>query len=207
MPNQFTSTPVTDNVTTFTASAYNTLQSAVQYMPVPIIPWKTQRLYSPITILAGYNPAFTALTANRHYVHWFMAPTDTPVDQVAVEVLTAVAASTCRIGLYAAGSDFWPGALTTDWGTVDTSTTGIKTIALTGVTLLAGVVYYVVAAPTAAISVRAHQVVLALFGAATIGSGSGVSVPFTSRASDVLVDPFGAPGGGTNTAFVYLRAT
>lgn len=48
------------------------------------------------------------------------------IDRIAVEVTTAVAGATPRLGIYGSTSEGLPGSLIADFGTVDGSTTGVK---------------------------------------------------------------------------------
>lgn len=60
------------------------------------------------------------------------------IDKLGLSVTTAVAASTVRMGIYADAGNGYPGALILDGGTVDSSTTGAKTLSITRTTLPPG---------------------------------------------------------------------
>jgi len=99
------------------------------------------------TVIRNGNGMARKLRANR----WFTAPVGSPtaisptinnlcvvpitiqkainVAQLSLTVTTAVAASTIRMGIYADNGIGYPGALIIDAGSIDTSTTGNKTIA------------------------------------------------------------------------------
>jgi hypothetical protein len=209
MPGQFTRH--VDNVDVIDAADINELQIAIENLATPLVPWTTGRYYAPHTMFGGVNTATTALTANRHYAHMIVAPGGTTVDQVTCEVTTAVASSSMRYGLYAAGTNLLPGSRVADFGTVDTSTTGLKPVTV-NVTLERGQVYWFVVAADAAITVRTHQQVLSVLGYgpnasnAPTGGGTFWLVPFRNDTSIALPDPFGTPTQNTNTSFLSVRA-
>lgn len=51
-------------------------------------------------------------------------------NRIGVEVITAAAASTVRLGIYGSNTDDQPGALLLDAGTVDSTTTGVKEVTI-----------------------------------------------------------------------------
>lgn len=65
------------------------------------------------------------------------------VDTFAVEVITAAAGATVRLGIYASGYDGYPGRLVHEAGTVAADTTGVKTIAVPAFNLLPGLYWLV----------------------------------------------------------------
>jgi hypothetical protein len=70
------------------------------------------------------------------YFPWFVE-VPYPIDQLGVEVTTAAAGALPRLGIYNADTNWQPSTLFLDAGTVDASTTGLKTKAVS-VTLPAG---------------------------------------------------------------------
>lgn len=74
---------------------------------------------SGITAMAG------GLTDDTMYLVPIFISEDMTIDRIAVEVTTAAAASTVRLGLYDS-VDSVPTNLIADFGTVDSSTTGVK---------------------------------------------------------------------------------
>lgn len=71
------------------------------------------------------------------------------IDQIAVNVGTASAGSSIRIGCYAPKADMSPGPLITDWGTINTAVVGVAPIITLSpvLNLPAGVYWTGVAAP------------------------------------------------------------
>jgi hypothetical protein len=65
--------------------------------------------------------------SEAHAVAWFIPYAQT-FDRVCVTCTTLAASSVIRAGVYADNGSGYPGALISDWGTMDTSTTGDKTI-------------------------------------------------------------------------------
>lgn len=100
--------------------------------------------YSPPAIPAGLpashsyvvgphsSPSPAALTEAEMFLSPIFVPARTPVDQVIFEVTIAGAAgSLVRLGLFDNDpARFVPRSLLYDFGTVDTSTTGVKTLAI-----------------------------------------------------------------------------
>lgn len=79
----------------------------------------------------GVNVSTIGLAVDRVYYGPIKPPTQITIDQVAVEVTAAAAASSVlRIGLYNAGLDWQPTSLVQDFGTVASDSTGVKTITL-----------------------------------------------------------------------------
>lgn len=78
-----------------------------------------------------------ALVSGQIRYYPFLVATAITLDQLVVEVTTAVAATTVRLGIYSANTDLQPVALIVDAGTIDSSTTGVKTASV-NVTLQPG---------------------------------------------------------------------
>lgn len=79
-----------------------------------------------------------ALVASTIYYSPFIVRTPITVDQIVTEITTSAASSACRMGIYKADSDLQPTALVNDSGTIDSSSTGVKSISIS-VTLDPGV--------------------------------------------------------------------
>lgn len=99
--------------------------------PQFIIDESNREFYIP-----GYSGGLgsgATLLANRVYAVPIFLERPTTFVKIAVEVLT-LAAGVCRLGLYANAVDVnglnSPGALVTDYGTVDVSSTGVKEIVI-----------------------------------------------------------------------------
>jgi len=84
-------------------------------------------LYYGSAIVAQDLGSFTA-TANSLDVTMFSVPVAQNFDRMAVNVQTGVAGSSCRMGVYSAGSTFYPGSLVLDAGAVDTVTAGVREV-------------------------------------------------------------------------------
>lgn len=69
--------------------------------------------------------ATQALTANRIYATPIVIPRNLTIDRLAVEVTTGDAGKVALIGIYADGTNLYPGALTKDYGEVSVEATGI----------------------------------------------------------------------------------
>ena len=79
-------------------------------------------------------------TQNRLYCYPLFVQESITVDRLGVECTTAVASTTWRIGIYNSDSNGVPSTVLLDAGTVDTSTTGLKTITVNQ-TLSAGLYF------------------------------------------------------------------
>lgn len=78
----------------------------------------------------GADPGSAALTLNRQFFWQIYVEAPESFDRVGIYAAAIVAASSVRLGVYA-DSNGAPGGLLFDWGTVDTTTTGEKTITIT----------------------------------------------------------------------------
>lgn len=146
----------------------------------------------------------TALTvgtpvANTMYALPFVVAKTTTIDQMAINVTTAGAASTPRVGIYADNGNMYPGALIVDAGTQAAGTTGIKTY-VTGlpVTLDPGLYWLVYLTNATAPAIRTFAVasllpVLGFSSALGTAPNLGWSVAFTFAA---LPATFTAGGAG-----------
>lgn len=89
----------------------------------PVVP---DLYYGPLTTLSGWSLGTFTMIQNVLYAVPFTCPVDASFDTFGVRVTTAVASSTIRMGVYAAGSDGYPSTLVQDMGTVDSSATGFR---------------------------------------------------------------------------------
>lgn len=78
----------------------------------------------------GGFPSTNPASVNTLWLTPLWVPAPITIDTIACEVTAAVAATTVRLGLYGSASTDMPGGLVLDAGTIDSSTTGIKTITL-----------------------------------------------------------------------------
>jgi lysophospholipase L1-like esterase len=110
-------------------------------------------------ILAGSSSVTTmALTASREYAVPFEVTSEVTVNELDVEVTTAAAASTVRLGIRAhspATGEPLSGAPLVDAGTIDSTTTGVKPKAISSLNLKPGWYWYTVTAQGGAPTVRA----------------------------------------------------
>lgn len=90
---------------------------------------------------AGAATATTAGVANRMEIFPFLPRADLTVDQVAVNVTTAVAGALGKVVIFAADSLGRPDARLFETADLDFGTTGVKSVALSAA-LLAGVTYW-----------------------------------------------------------------
>lgn len=70
------------------------------------------------------------ITANQDRYFPILVDTTMMLDQLVTEVTTLAVLSTLRMGIYNADTDWVPGSLVLDAGTVDVSSTGVKTISI-----------------------------------------------------------------------------
>lgn len=134
---------------------------------------------------------------------------DSLVTKLGVNVTAAVASSTAKIVIYAADSTWAAGAAVYTSASIDTSTTGIKTIDLSGspVTLPRGR-YWLALWPSAAITVRVYPMSASAFGTYDMGSafpqqfwGTGTDYP----AAGGPLDPAGTIGMRASSSSPGIR--
>ena len=109
------------------------------------------------------------------------------IDKLGIVVSTAVPASTIRLGIYSDSGVGYPGALIIDGGTVDTSTTGSKTVTITKTTLPPGT-YYLAYVPqgAAGVAVQGFPLTVIDFPSATQGGLTLGVMPTTAAVSGAL---------------------
>jgi hypothetical protein len=132
------------------------------------------------------------------------------VDQLVVEVTTAVAASTLRCAIYNADSDWQPTTLVVDSGLIDSSATGVKSVSIIPTILEPGLYLTWINASAAGIVTRAAggQFSQLTGWNAVMGGNASIAQFHTSQA-------YGAPpsvglrwdtiGIGTFNASVFIR--
>lgn len=117
--------------------------------------------YGPLTTLSGWVGPLTEQLAIANYLYAvpFLCPQTAIFDQVGIEVTTPVAGGTIRLGLYSVNSAGMPDALAYDWGTVDASVAGWRSIPIGGAFGLEGIIprglYWLAGARNATIGTRA----------------------------------------------------
>ncbi len=135
------------------------------------------------------------MTVGRVYIWAFWMPFNQGFDAIAINVATAQASSLGRVGIYDNNGNGLPGNLIVESGTLDTSTTGAKTEAIT-LTLKGPRRYWgAYQNDTASVTVSAIES-LPVGGS---GAGSlGQNALFVTHTFGAFPDPFGSPSFETN---------
>ena len=76
------------------------------------------------------HSATCGLTADHLYACPYLAARDITVDRIAIQVQTAAAGKSIRLGIYNNGTNLYPGSLLLDAGEVSVATTGMKAITI-----------------------------------------------------------------------------
>ena len=95
--------------------------------------WMTMRRADADYYVAGLvtnNMTTVAIVANELEAMPFYIPPGSTADRIAIRVTTLAAGTSCRLGLYENGTNFFPGKLILDAGAVSTATTGVKAITI-----------------------------------------------------------------------------
>lgn len=152
----------------------------------------------PLGLKSGlyYRPPVTAVTTlavvqDRLYAHPMSIPAAVTLDRIEVEVTTAAALTTIRMGIYNDDGGT-PGTLLLDAGTVDSSTTGRKSITISQ-SINAGIYWLASVAQGGTPTVRASNgpSMLNMPSANGAGQGNVPSLAFVAGVSGALPDPFG----------------
>ena len=139
------------------------------------------------------NQEHTNATLSRLWASSFIVPRGVKIDRLAVNVTTLQAASLVRMGLYESQADGTPGALIVDGGTVDSSTTGAKTVTV-DVTLKPGLYWCAWEYDVASVGLRGRNAASALSLAWTSTLGTEPNgILFVTHTFGALPDPFGTP--------------
>lgn len=148
-----------------------------------------------IFVLSNYlsaSDSAQAHTLNTLFAYPLFIDSRVTFNQVAVEVTTAVASSTVRLGLYTMSSTGTPNELIADWGTVDTSSLGAKTITIDQ-TLFPGTYFLTHVAQGGAPGLRSRPVNYPFYGnGTTTGNFNGTSYNQTATVTGALPSTFGA---------------
>jgi hypothetical protein len=120
--------PITNSGTSTSANIGIDLSNiALKYASPWQVTYRSGYFYEAAT---GGQIIVGPFTRNRvHYFPLFINQSIT-MDRIGAECTTAVASSTFRLGLYNANSNGVPTSLILDAGTIDTSSTGLKTITI-----------------------------------------------------------------------------
>lgn len=89
-------------------------------------PWQVFRTGEYCNFSTGRHSVTKAVTANTLYAIPIFISRTLTVDAIAIQVETLSAAAAVRLGIYADGTNLYPGALVLDCSTVSVATTGIK---------------------------------------------------------------------------------
>lgn len=81
-------------------------------------------------VLVNLDTSVKTLVADHLYATPYMAARLLTVDRIAVEIKTAAAGKSARLGIYRNGTNMYPGALVLDCGTINCGTTGVKEIVI-----------------------------------------------------------------------------
>jgi hypothetical protein len=139
---------LTDSVastSTTTAATPNAVKTAYDFVDTRLLkygtPWQV-KYRSGNWYEAKYKSsiASTTITQYRAYLWPLFISESITIDRIGVECTTATASTTWRIGIYNSDSNGLPSTVLLDAGTVDTSTTGLKTITVSQ-TLSAGLYF------------------------------------------------------------------
>lgn len=141
-----TKPPSQQSVVGYTAARFTALGAFVK----PVV-----NLGLPNGPIVGGIEATGSGSLNRLELWPVPVPWPASVNQLGINITTAEASATPRLGLYAPGADGRPGALIVDGGTVDASTTGQKIVTLgAAAELTDGLVYFAIAWQGAATALR-----------------------------------------------------
>lgn len=180
------STRVRDN-TGFSTSTY-----VADAVPWPVL-FGGMRSGCSYASHVGMGMGTLATAANTAWAMPIMVPGTTTFNQMSVEVLTAAAGSSLRLGIYADDGASRPGALVLDAGTQASATTGSKLFPIS-TTLDAGLYWLVLAAEGGTPSVRGFI------------SGIGYMLPQTLASH--MIGLLGTQAAGAlNATFAYSGST
>lgn len=171
--------------------------AAATGLGTPVVPWKTGRYYDTSQLWAG-TFGNVAAVANRFYATPVFVPNDVTVDRIGVYV-TATAAGNARLGIYAMGTDGWPGALILDAGTVATNTGGAKEITISQA-LSGGTWYYLAMVANAGASYYGWSTTTTVqpYGQPTLSNTAATQPMFyTTFSYAALPNPYGSVASAT----------
>jgi hypothetical protein len=130
--------PITNSGTSTSANIGIDLSNiALKYANPWQITYRSGYFYESTT---GGTINTSQFTRNRLHVQPLFINQSITIDRIGAECTAAVASSTYRLGIYSANSNGVPTSLILDAGTIDTSSTGLKTITINQ-TLNAGFYY------------------------------------------------------------------
>ncbi|MDQ3540787.1 MAG: hypothetical protein M3440_08880 [Chloroflexota bacterium] len=172
----------------------------------------TGRFYGPLSVLSGYpTPTGAVATQNRLYATPVYIPQNGTFNVAGIEITTAVAAATVRLGIYAALANGLPGALVADFGTIDATVAGFRSVPIT-ITLPRG--SYWLAGVSNNSTIAMLRILAAAGVTATMGhvTTDGTSPRNALQKTDLLADnlslpaTFGPAGSLTSIFAFWLQA-
>lgn len=173
----------------------------------------TGRFYGPLSTISGYGtPTGTVTTQNRLYATPVYIPQNATFTVAGIEITSAATGATVRLGIYAANVNGLPGALVADFGTIDATVVGFRSVPIS-LTLPRG--SYWLVGVTNNTSVAMLRVAAAAGVTATMGhvTTDGLGPRNALRKNDLLADnlslpaTFGAADSITSIFAFWLQAT
>ena len=138
-------TDSTSSTSTTTAATPNAVKTAYDYADTKLLkyatPWQTKyrsTYWYDTNTTASINT--TSFTKSRLYLHPLFISESITIDRLAVECTLLALSTTFRIGIYNSDSNGVPTTVVLDAGTVDTTSTGLKSITVNQ-SLSAGLYY------------------------------------------------------------------
>lgn len=146
--------------------------------------------YGGTTLLSNIGGRATAyridgIANNRAQYVPFVVPSTIVIDQMVIEVTTAVASGLGRLAIYQADNNWQPGTRLVDSGDIDCSTTGVKAVTISDLTLTPGVYLWWHNASVGGMNWRSCALVHGAFGFTSSLGGSGVAQIYASQAYGV----------------------
>lgn len=172
----------------------------------------TGRFYGPLSTISGYaTPTGAGATQNRLFGTPVYIPQNGTFNAAGIEITTAAAGGTVRLGIYASLANGLPGALVADFGTIDATVVGFRSVPIS-LTLQRG--SYWIAGVTNNTSVAMLRVAAAAGVTATMGhvTTDGASPRNAIQRNDLLADnlslpaTFGLSGSITSIFAFWLQA-
>ena len=140
----------------------------------------------------GDSSTYT-FTANQLIAFPIIIPRKMTFDRIAIQVATADAGKAIRLGIYADGTNLYPGALVLDAGVVDVSSTGVKAITISQ--QLDKGVYHLAVISDGAPHVYADAITWGPYGLNATNFPQGAGNWVAALSYGALPDPFTAGGG------------
>ena len=153
--------------------------------------------------LAQPNQGGESLTADRLYAVPFLVTRTRTFDRIAIDVTTSQAGSAIRLGIYEDGTNLAPGALVLDAGTIASTATGVKTIAISK-QLTKGLYWLAAYNQVVNVAIERHVPVFSLMGLVSSDLALAYAMWYYDGTYGVLPDPFTTPTGFFNHTAVVI---